>query len=255
MSSAPRPKNNVPQSPGSQRPPEPIPVPDLSATIPQPSPRPSGDPADRVSGLTSIRDVRPEYSAIAKKLHVEGSVALKMIVMRDGRTSNVTVMRSLGYGLDEKAMQAAKQWLYIPRKKEGVPIMATLGVVEYFYLNAKTPEMWISGPMAFKLDNGITKPVIEDGERPNAITDLANTSVLLEFTVDSNGAVKDIQLINGSESLRPSLAYCLGTWRFQPARKGARALEALGRVRFIKGTGDENAGKPLFEGQARLTPH
>jgi serine/threonine-protein kinase len=251
-----RPMTNVPKSPGSQMPPEPLPVPGLSATIPQPSPRPPGDPKDKeLSGLISIRDVRPEYSAIANKLHVEGRVALKMVVMRDGRTSNVTVMRSLGYGLDEKAMQAAKQWLYIPRKKDGVPVMATLNVEENFLLKVKAPGTWTSGPMAFKLDKSFTKPVIKDGERPNAITDLANTSVLLEFIVDSNGAVKNIQLINGSESLMPSLANCLGTWRFQPARKGTRAVEALGRVRFIKGTEDQNARKPLFEGQARSIAH
>ena len=164
-------------------------------------------------------------------------------------------MRSLGYGLDEKAVQAARQSLYIPRKKDGLPVIATLNVWENFSLKVKTPGTWISGPMAFKLEDGLAKPVIEDGERPNAITELANTSVLLEFTVDTNGAVKDAQLINGSEFLGAALTHCLETWKFQPARQGTRAVEALGRVRFIKGTGDENALKPLFEGQSLLAPH
>jgi TonB family protein len=231
------------------------PVPDVRPEVPL-VPRPSGDPEDQaVSGLTSIRDVRPTYSAIAAKLHVEGSVRLKMVVMRDGRISNVTVMRPLGYGLDESAAQAAKQWLYIPRKRDGVPVMATLNVEEYFYLNVKTPGMWLTGPMAFKLDIGVTAPVIKDGEPPKADGEAANESVVMEFIVDAGGAVRNVQLVNGPESLATPLTHCLETWKFQPATRGARPVEAIGRVRFIRGSGGENVGKPLFANQPRLTSH
>ena len=52
----------------------------------------------------------------------QGTVVLQVEVHEDGKAHNIRVVRSLGLGLDEKAVQAVEQWKFIPGRKEGKPV-------------------------------------------------------------------------------------------------------------------------------------
>jgi protein TonB len=51
-------------------------------------------------------------------------------VLPDGKASDIKVVRSLGLGLDEKAIEAVEKWKFKPGMKNGVPVavMATIEV-------------------------------------------------------------------------------------------------------------------------------
>ncbi len=74
--------------------------------------------------------VEPEYSEEARKAKYQGTVVLAVEVWPDGKAHNVRVLRSLGLGLDEKAIQAVEKWKFVPGKKEGrsVKVAATIEV-------------------------------------------------------------------------------------------------------------------------------
>jgi TonB family protein len=72
-----------------------------------------------VSAPKILVKVEPEYSEEARKAKWQGVVVLHAIIGTDGRAHDVTVARSLGLGLDEKAIEAVKQWRFEPGKKEG----------------------------------------------------------------------------------------------------------------------------------------
>jgi len=57
-------------------------------------------------------------------------VLVAVEVGADGVPNNVRVLRSLGLGLDEKAVEAVKQWRFKPGMKDGkpVPVAATIEV-------------------------------------------------------------------------------------------------------------------------------
>ena len=59
----------------------------------------------------------PEYSKEAQKANYQGSVVLGMVVETDGRPYGIKVLRSLKYGLDEKAIEAVKKWRFEPAMK------------------------------------------------------------------------------------------------------------------------------------------
>ena len=69
-----------------------------------------------------IKPVDPEYSEAAREARVEGTVALSGEVSVDGRFVNATVLRGLGYGLDEKAIEAVEQWSFEPGLENGQPV-------------------------------------------------------------------------------------------------------------------------------------
>ncbi len=203
-----------------------------------------------VSKPTLISKVEPEYSHAARKLKVEGVVVLYAVILPDGTARNFRVVQSLGFGLDQKAIEAVSQWKFQPGTKDGqaVPVASTFEV-RFRLLKSTRPDTWFTGPMAFVLDAGIEPPVALEGVMPKTSKGASDESAVLEFTVGGSGEVADIRAIHGSKSASELLARSLATWRFQPATKGAVTVEARGRVRFIKGQGDEAAKLPLFEGR------
>jgi periplasmic protein TonB len=76
----------------------------------------------------------PEYSEEARKAKYQGTVVLWCVVGPDGRVRDVRVQRSLGLGLDEKAMEAVKTWKFDPAKKDGAPVAVQINVEVNFRL-------------------------------------------------------------------------------------------------------------------------
>ena len=72
----------------------------------------------------------PPYSEEARKAKWQGSVLLSLIVDEMGKAVNIKVARSLGLGLDEKAIQAVEKWRFKPGMKDGkaVPVIASVEV-------------------------------------------------------------------------------------------------------------------------------
>jgi len=69
-----------------------------------------------------ISKVDPEYSEEARKAKYSGSVMLSIVVNTDGKAEQIQVIKSLGMGLDEKAIEAVQKWRFLPGKNKGVPV-------------------------------------------------------------------------------------------------------------------------------------
>src|SRR5581483_5964434 len=71
-----------------------------------------------------IANCAPQYTPEAKRAGVEGMVVLYVEVYPDGRTRNIRVQKSLGSGLEGKAIEAVKQWRFSPGTKDGRSVVA-----------------------------------------------------------------------------------------------------------------------------------
>ena len=76
----------------------------------------------------------PEYSDEARNAKYQGVCVLSIIVGPDGLPRDIKVFRSLGMGLDEKAVEAVKQWKFEPAKKNGQPVPVAINVEVDFRL-------------------------------------------------------------------------------------------------------------------------
>ena len=71
---------------------------------------------------TKVRNVVPdEYPPIARAVRVQGIVILEVVFGADGRVIDVRVLRSVPQ-LDDVAVEAARQWEYVPTMRNGVPV-------------------------------------------------------------------------------------------------------------------------------------
>jgi TonB family protein len=76
----------------------------------------------------------PEFSEEARKAKHQGTVVLSAIVGADGKVHDPHVVRSLGLGLDEKAIEAVNQWLFEPAVKDGRKVNVAIQIEVNFRL-------------------------------------------------------------------------------------------------------------------------
>jgi len=76
----------------------------------------------------------PEYSEEARKAKFQGTVVLTIIVDATGRPRDIKVSRSLGLGLDEKAIEAVEKWKFRPGYKDGKPVAVQASIEVNFRL-------------------------------------------------------------------------------------------------------------------------
>ncbi|MCU0418718.1 MAG: energy transducer TonB [Cyclobacteriaceae bacterium] len=75
------------------------------------------------------------YPKRAKQLSVEGKVFVEFIVNRDGRPSDVKVLRGIGAGCDEEAVRAIALTQWHPGKQRGKPVRVKMVLPIQFRLD------------------------------------------------------------------------------------------------------------------------
>jgi TonB family protein len=98
----------------------------------------TGDPVyTAAKGMTPPQPIfRPdaEYTDEARKAQLSGTVVVTLIVETDGTTSDVEVAKPLGDGLEQKAVEAVRQWKFKPATIAGKPVRARVNVEVAFRL-------------------------------------------------------------------------------------------------------------------------
>ena len=120
------------------------------------------EPVYRVGGgVTAPHPVytpSPEYSDQARKSKYQGTVVLWMVIGSDGCPRDIKVARSLGMGLDEKAIEAVRAWRFEPARKYGQPVAVQINVETSFRLH----DPQLPAQMAPPGSNGTDPPQSPD---------------------------------------------------------------------------------------------
>jgi TonB family protein len=74
---------------------------------------------DGVGEPVCIYCPNPPYTEEARKAHYQGTVLLEIVVLADGRTTDVRIVRGLGMGLDEKTIETVRTWRWKPSLAPG----------------------------------------------------------------------------------------------------------------------------------------
>ena len=87
-------------------------------------------------GAAYLNNPRPAYPPMARKMGMEGTVMLKVLVSREGHVLQLEVARSSGYDmLDKAAGEAVKNWRFVPAKRGEIAV-----------------DEWVQVPLAFRLN-------------------------------------------------------------------------------------------------------
>jgi protein TonB len=81
-----------------------------------------------------LREVKATYSDEARRANVTGDVVMEVVIRADGSVASARVVRGLGFGLDERAAAAVRQWRFAPARRGGQPVDVAVEVAVQFNL-------------------------------------------------------------------------------------------------------------------------
>jgi len=82
-----------------------------------------------------LHKVEPQYSPEARDAKLEGRLLVSAEIWPDGLVHNARITKGLGMGLDEKALEALKQWKFKPGAKDGKPVKVQASIEMNFRLH------------------------------------------------------------------------------------------------------------------------
>ena len=88
-----------------------------------------------VSAPVVIHSVDPDFTSEARAANLQGGVSIQLIVDSQGNPQNVRVIRHLGMGLDEKAVEAVRQYRFKPATYQGHPVAVQMVIDVDFHLH------------------------------------------------------------------------------------------------------------------------
>jgi TonB family protein len=205
--------------------------------------------SDVVFRLEPIQRTDPEYSGEARLAGLEGTVWLSVAVGKDGAPEDVRVTQSIGLGLDEKAIDAVRQWRFKPGPNADPGVRMLTDVAVDFRLPGKRSPWHLIG-VEFKPPDGASRPVFlsakypaGSGVDPRAYEEARLVVVMgrfatakLSFDVDEHGVPVDVHVSDASQEIWGKDAIALvKSWRFRPGLKDGVPISVPCELELIWG--------------------
>ena len=172
----------------------------------------------------------PDYSAKARKAKVQGTVILSIIVDENGEPTHIRVVKPLGMGLDEKAIEAVEKWRFKPGMKDGRPVKVYANIEVNFRL---LDDGWNMGRVEFQQTPGISPGVLQHTHFGKPKPPVAGT-VWLALDVDAKGRTQNVRVVRSTNpALESAAADSVRKWRFKPATREGQPAPASATVNLI----------------------
>jgi len=211
----------------------------------------------RAVAQTPLEKIEPGYSDEARLAGLEGTVQIRVTVAEDGTPRYLEIAQPLGLGLDEKALEAVKQWRFQPSAH-----LTPLETGVEFLLPDKQSR-WHLTRVAFEPPEGATRPVFLSvnyplgsglalGAGPSPIIDEARIVAavgrqawaIVSFDVDENGVPRNFEVPDASVDLWKNQAVALvSNWRFRPGMKDGKPIPVRCTLNLVWGKRDLSAAE------------
>jgi TonB family protein len=179
----------------------------------------------------------PAYDAEARLAKLEGSVLLSLVVGADGRPRDIQVVRPLGLGLDESAVENVRAWQFKPGTKEGVPVDTRVNE-EVFFRPQRSLWDWHLVRAVFQTPSRATRPAVIQVKFPATVDLEENASVTITFDVSPDGTPTHVRTVKSSDPRWESelLAALRQGWRFRPGLVDGKPAAVPAWLEFVRGS-------------------
>jgi len=177
--------------------------------------------AEGVSAPVPTYRVDPEYSEEARVAKWQGAVLLQVVIDPNGVPQNIQVVRPLGLGLDQKAIEAVQKWRFKPGVKDGQPVPVAANIEVNFRL-LQSPEQIaaVGGSRPVTVGGKVMESRIVQRVPPeypaNAKTARIQGTVELGIVVGPDGRVQNAGVISGPALLTKAAVDAVSQWVYQP---------------------------------------
>ena len=181
-------------------------------------------------------ETKPNYTEQARLAAVQGTVVVYAEITKDGSPENLRILRSLGFGLDEEAINAVQQWQFEPDPEDEKPSRVATYVPVRFRLDRQMYGAQLSGEGSNEIyqiaEGGITVPRVLSRAAPH-YTEEARTAkregtVVLFAEISSAGTVENAVVLHKlGKGLDESAVRAIKQWKFAPALKDGQPVAVM----------------------------
>jgi TonB family protein len=194
-------------------------------------------PGPDVTAPFVVAKADPVYAEEARLAKLEGSVQLSLVVGADGQPRDIQVVRPLGLGLDESAVENVRAWQFKPGAKKGTPV-AVLVKVEVFVHPRRNLGDWHVVRAAFRLTAINIRPTLVEAKFPATVDLEENASVTMAFDISPQGVPLNLLIVKSSDAKweKELLAAVRQGWRFRPGIVDGKPATVPAWFEFVRGS-------------------
>ncbi|MFZ0138032.1 MAG: energy transducer TonB [Candidatus Sulfotelmatobacter sp.] len=185
-----------------------------------------------------ITKVPPIYPPLARQARIQGTVVLRVRINKTGDVENLQLVSGHPM-LAPAAIEAVKQWKYKPYLLNGDAVEVATTVTVNFTLSGKSPaEGAVSDapgavtssnpenapppavPQRIRVSQGVMQGLLVSKVQPEYPPDAKDQrvqgAVVLKVSIDKEGNVANVQLVNGHPLLAPAAIEAVKQWKYKP---------------------------------------
>jgi len=182
----------------------------------------AGDIAPSVAEYTTP----PLYSDEARRRGIEGVVLVRAHIDASGRVNAARVTRALGFGLDQNALVALRQWRFHAGTRNTTPVPMDVDIEIGFTLRNESINAQIANDMVSLVGPGVTPPQAVKVVNPHWPHGSLTGTVVLDVVLLEDGTPRIVRILRSLRTDLDDIAVeAFAQWRFSPAQKDGRAIK------------------------------
>ena len=168
-----------------------------------------------------INSTAPSYTNDALVNRIEGTVTVEAESDIDGNMKVLRIVKGLGHGLDDTAMQAIRSWRFAPARRNGAPVTAITQIDVDFKLPLSA---------VVRIGGGVTSPTVLARVEPLYTEEARKVrlqgTVVVEGVVKKDGTLDVTRIVRGLDyGLTESAVNALKQWKFKPGARNGESMD------------------------------
>ena len=143
-----------------------------------------------------------------------------------GRVNDARVTRALGFGLDQNALVALRQWRFRAGTRNTTPVPMDVDIEIGFTLRNESVNAQIANDMVSLVGPGVTPPQAVRVVNPHWPHGSLTGTVVLDVVLLEDGTPRIVRILRSLRTDLDDIAVeAFAQWRFSPAQKDGRAIK------------------------------
>jgi TonB family protein len=132
------------------------------------------------------------------------------------------VLKGLGYGLDEVAVESVREWTFSPATRDGVPVPVVAQIDVEFNLRSANAQRISAGMTPPKVLSRVEPQYTEEARRAK----IPDVKVVLQVVVKTDGSVDVVRVVQGfAFGMTDSVIHAVEQWKFSPGQRNGQDVD------------------------------
>jgi TonB family protein len=183
---------------------------------------PGAIPTAGLNAPTVLSSTVALYTEDASIHAIEGTVTIQAVIDENGRITSSRILKGLGYGLDQIALESVQDWKISPATRNDLPVSVVAQIDVEFNLRSAN---------ALHVGPGMIPPTVltrvpQPQYTPEAKRAGVGGAVVLQAVVKSDGTIDILRVVHGLPfGMTDSTIDAIKQWRFRPGQQNGQNVD------------------------------